>query len=169
MATRKTAPKGRKPRPGLRSQMKKVTMEDVAWNSAETTEEEEVAAGLPDTSRKSRSPRTKPITPVATAGEGMVSLMRQFLDAQQQREERYLQELRGLRDSILQSTYFWDPHIFVHTCMYSSLWTVWIIGTVNKLHPARKCCASEPLFLYFHGLTFPIPLPLKRVVFKIAY
>ncbi len=102
MATRKTAPKGRKPRPGLRSQMKEAMMEDGAWSSAET--EEEVAAGLPDASRKSRSPRTEPITPVATAGEGMVSLMRQFLDAQQQREERYLQELRGLRKSILQST-----------------------------------------------------------------
>lgn len=79
-------------------------MEDEAWNSAETSEEEDVMAELPDTSKKSRSPRTEPITPVATAGEGMVSLMRQFLDAQQQREERYMQELRGLRESIRQST-----------------------------------------------------------------
>ncbi|RXN16859.1 zinc finger with KRAB and SCAN domains 3-like protein [Labeo rohita] len=103
MATRKTAPKGRKPRAGLRSQMKKATVEDLAWNSPETTEEEEVMAGLPDTS-KSRSSRTEPVTPVATAGEGMVSLVRQFLNAQQQREERYLLELRGLRETILQST-----------------------------------------------------------------
>ncbi|RXN17966.1 zinc finger with KRAB and SCAN domains 3-like protein [Labeo rohita] len=84
--------------------MKKATVEDLAWISPETTEEEEVMAGLPDTSKKSRSPRTEPVTPVATAGEGMISLMRQFLDAQQQREERYLQELRGLRETILQST-----------------------------------------------------------------
>ncbi len=26
-------------------------------------------------------------------------------------------------------------YVFVHTCIYSSLWTIWIIGTVNKLHP----------------------------------
>ncbi|XP_067255486.1 uncharacterized protein [Chanodichthys erythropterus] len=95
MAIRKTAPNGKKPRAGKRSQVK-ATMEDEAWDSAETTEEEEVMAGLPGTSRKSSSPQTKPITPVAAAGEGMVSLMRQLLDAQQ--------ELRGLRESIFQST-----------------------------------------------------------------
>ncbi|KAL0199477.1 hypothetical protein M9458_008017, partial [Cirrhinus mrigala] len=104
MASRKTAAKGRKLRAGLRSQMKKATVEDLAWNLAETTEEEEVMVGLHDTSKKSRSSRTEPVTPVATAGEGMVSLMRQYLDAQQQREERYLQELQGLRKTILQST-----------------------------------------------------------------
>ncbi len=33
----------------------------------------------------------------------MISLMRRFLDTQEQREDRYLRELRGLRESILQS------------------------------------------------------------------
>ncbi len=33
----------------------------------------------------------RPITPVTTAGEGIVSRMRQFLEIQLQRKERYLQ------------------------------------------------------------------------------
>ncbi len=52
MATRKTAPKGRKPRMGLRSQVKAGTEEDVAWDSMETTEDEEIAASLPEASSK---------------------------------------------------------------------------------------------------------------------
>ncbi len=44
-----------------------------------------------------------PINPGATSGEGMVTLMRKFLDAQEHREERYLRELRGLRETIVQS------------------------------------------------------------------
>ncbi len=51
-------------------------------------------------------------------------------------------------------------YILVHTCIYSSLWTIWIIGTVNKLHSARKCCASEPSFLVLsrtHIPFFPSP------------
>ncbi|RXN23939.1 zinc finger with KRAB and SCAN domains 3-like protein [Labeo rohita] len=102
MATRKTAPKGRKPRTGLRSQVK-ASEEEAAWNSVETTEDEEGATSLPRVSQKSSPPSTKSVTPDATAGEGMISLMRRFLDNQEQREERYLQELRGLRESIVQS------------------------------------------------------------------
>ncbi|KAL0170803.1 hypothetical protein M9458_035399, partial [Cirrhinus mrigala] len=33
----------------------------------------------------------------------MISLMRRFFDTQEQREERYLQELRGLCESIMKS------------------------------------------------------------------
>ncbi|RXN23940.1 zinc finger and SCAN domain-containing 9 [Labeo rohita] len=102
MATRKTAPKGRKPRTGLRSQVK-ASEEEAAWNSVETTEDEEGATNFPRVSQKSSPPSTKSVTPDATAGEGMISLMRRFLDNQEQREERYLQELRGLRESIVQS------------------------------------------------------------------
>ncbi len=50
-------------------------------------------------------------------------------------------------------------YIFVHTCIYSSLWTIWIIGTVNKLHPARKCCASEPSFLVLSRTHIPFSPP----------
>ncbi len=103
MATRKTAPKGRKPRPGLRSQVKVASEEDAAWNSVEITEDEEGATSFPKVSPKSSQPPPKPVTPDATAGEGMISLMRRFLDTQEQREDRYLRELRGLRESILQS------------------------------------------------------------------
>ncbi|RXN16342.1 UPF0160 mitochondrial-like protein [Labeo rohita] len=92
MATRKTAPKGRKPRTGLRSQVK-ASEEEAAWNSVETTEDEEGATSLPRVSQKSSPPSTKSVTPDATAGEGMISLMRRFFDNQEQREERYLQEL----------------------------------------------------------------------------
>ncbi len=104
MATRKTAPKGRKPRPGLRSQVKVASEEEAAWNSVETTEDEEGATSFPKVSPKSSQPPPKPVTPDATAGEGMmISLMRRFLDTQEQREDRYLWELRGLHESILQS------------------------------------------------------------------
>ncbi len=50
---------------------------------------------------KSSSPPTKPVTPDATAGEGMISLMYRFLYTQEQRVERYQRELEGLHDSIL--------------------------------------------------------------------
>ncbi len=103
MANRKTAPKGRKPRMGLRSQVKAGTEEDVAWDSMETTEDEEIAASLPEASSKRSPAQSNPINPGATSGEGMVTLMRKFLDAQEQREERYLRELRGLRETIVQS------------------------------------------------------------------
>ncbi|KAL0152831.1 hypothetical protein M9458_051871 [Cirrhinus mrigala] len=101
MATRKTVPKGRKPRTGLRSQVK-ASEEEAAWNSVETTEDEEGATSLPRVSQKSSPPSTKSVTPDTTAGEGMISLMRRFLNTQEQREERYLQELRGLFESITQ-------------------------------------------------------------------
>lgn len=103
MATRKTAPKGKKPRTGLRSQGKVVAEKDVAWDSMESTEDEEAATRLPEASAKASSPQTKPFTAGEMSGEGMVSLMRKFLDAQEEREERYLRELRGLRESIVQS------------------------------------------------------------------
>ncbi|RXN13505.1 UPF0160 mitochondrial-like protein [Labeo rohita] len=93
MATRKTVPKGRKPRTGLRSQVKAASEEEAVWNSVETMEDEEGATSLHRVSQKSSPPPTKPVTPVTTAGEGMISLMRKFLDTQKQREERYLQEL----------------------------------------------------------------------------
>lgn len=96
MATRKTAPKGKKPRTGLRSQGKVVAEKDVAWDSMESTEDEEAATRLPEASAKASSPQTKPFTAGEMSGEGMVSLMRKFLDAQEEREERYLRELRGL-------------------------------------------------------------------------
>ncbi len=92
MATRKMAPKGRKPRMGLGSQMK-----------VESKKDEEVAATLSEASSKHSPAQSKSINPGATSGEGMVALMRTFLDVQEQREERYLWELRGLRESIVQS------------------------------------------------------------------
>ncbi|XP_073780309.1 uncharacterized protein [Danio rerio] len=103
MATRKTAPKGRKPKTGLRSQVKAASEEGADWNSVVTTEDEEGATSRPRVSSKSSSTPSKPVTSDATAGEGMYSLMRRFLDSQEEREDRYMQELRGLRDSILQS------------------------------------------------------------------
>lgn len=103
MATRKSAPKGRKSRMGLRSQVKAETKKDGAWGSVETTEDEEVAASLSEASSKHSTAQSKPIITGATSGKGMVALMCKFLDAQEQREERYLRELRGLRESIVQS------------------------------------------------------------------
>ncbi len=50
-------------------------------------------------------------------------------------------------------------YVFVHTCIYSSLWTIWIIGTVNKLHPVWKCCASEPSFLVLSRTHIPFSPP----------
>ncbi|XP_055367899.1 uncharacterized protein LOC129604626 [Betta splendens] len=84
MATRKTAPKGRKPGPRLRSQGKvtAVMQDDEDWKS--------------DGSAESVIPGAKP-------EEGMVSLMQHFLNAQQRREERFLLELRGLRESIVEA------------------------------------------------------------------
>ncbi len=41
--------------------------------------------------------------PSLSSEGGMGSLMREFLDVQQLREDRYLRELRGLRESILQT------------------------------------------------------------------
>ncbi len=93
MATRKKAPKGK--RPGLRSQAKDAFKEDVAWDTLGTSSEEEASVGLPGA-------QSEP-GPSHSSEGGMVSLMREFLDAQQQREDRYLRELRGLRDSILQT------------------------------------------------------------------
>lgn len=84
MATRKTALKGRKPSVGLRSQVKVVSEEDAAWNSAETMEDEERATSLPKVSSKASQPPTKPVTPDATAGEGMISLMCRFISTQEQ-------------------------------------------------------------------------------------
>ncbi|XP_059391898.1 uncharacterized protein LOC132124763 [Carassius carassius] len=103
MATHKTALKVKKPRTGLRTQGKVVAEKDVAWDSMESTEDEEAATRLPEASAKASSPQTKPFTAGEMSGEVMVSLMRKFLDAQEEREERYLRELRGLRESIVQS------------------------------------------------------------------
>ncbi len=93
MATRKVAPKGRKPRMGLGSQMKAESKKDEAWGSVETTEDEDVAASLSEASSKHSPAQSTPINPGAISGEGMVALMRKFLDVQEQREERYLWEL----------------------------------------------------------------------------
>ncbi|XDV20931.1 hypothetical protein PO909_026135 [Leuciscus waleckii] len=103
MTTRKAAPRGRKPRVGLRSTEKAASEEEEIWNSGENTEDEEGATSLPRISPKSSPQPAKSITPDATADEGMVSMMRRFLNTQEQREERYLQELRGLRESIVRS------------------------------------------------------------------
>ncbi|XP_040924761.1 uncharacterized protein LOC114846931 [Betta splendens] len=43
------------------------------------------------------------VIPGAKPEEGMVSLMQHFLNAQQRREERFLLELRGLRESIVEA------------------------------------------------------------------
>lgn len=99
MATRKTAPKGKKPREGLRSRMKAVTEEDAVWDTADSMEDEEGAEVFPKTSSKSPTPQIKADVTGSTSNEGLVSLMRHFLEAQEEREERHMLELRGLRDT----------------------------------------------------------------------
>lgn len=70
----------------------KTVQEDVAWDTLDE-EEEEAGAGL-----KGSSPQH---TPVTTTMEGdMVSLMQDFLAAQQRQKEGLIDELRGLRESI---------------------------------------------------------------------
>ncbi len=60
-----------------------------------TSSEEEASVGLPGA-------QSEPGPSLSSEG-GMGSLMREFLDVQQLREDRYLRELRGLRESILQT------------------------------------------------------------------
>ncbi|XP_073668194.1 uncharacterized protein [Paramisgurnus dabryanus] len=55
------------------------------------------------TSPKRNLPQPKPVSPGSKANDGMVTLMRQFLEAQERREERHMLELRGLRETIMQS------------------------------------------------------------------
>ncbi|KAK2858219.1 hypothetical protein Q7C36_006138 [Tachysurus vachellii] len=99
MATRKSATRGRKPRVGLRSQSKAMAESDVAWDTAESTEEERE---LPPVRPKVASPR-RPESPAATSKGEMYSVIRDFLNAQEQREERYVKEIQSLRESILQA------------------------------------------------------------------
>ncbi len=103
MATRKTAPKGKRPRGGLRSQVKAVAEGDALWDTAESTEDEGGAEAFPKASSESHRPQVKADAKGLTSDQGLLSLMHQFLNAQEQREERHLVELRGLRDVILQS------------------------------------------------------------------
>ncbi len=72
MATRKKVPKGK--RPGLRSQAKDAVKEDVAWDTLGTSSEEEASVGLPGAQSKPGPSRSS---------KGMVSLMKEFLNAQQ--------------------------------------------------------------------------------------
>ncbi|XP_057184151.1 uncharacterized protein LOC130550664 [Triplophysa rosa] len=99
MATRKTAPRGRKPRTGLRSQVKPVSVKEEVWSM----EDEGEAAKSSMASPKSSSPLSTAVASGAVPGEGFLPLMRKFLEAQEQREERYVLELRGLHDSIVQT------------------------------------------------------------------
>lgn len=101
MATRKTAPRGRKPRTGLRSQTQAVADSDVAWDTAESTEEER-EENPPPVRPKSTSPQ-ETISSAPTSSGGMFAVMRDFLSAQEQREQRYVMELRSLRESIMQA------------------------------------------------------------------
>ncbi|XP_053098416.1 uncharacterized protein LOC128321912 [Pangasianodon hypophthalmus] len=101
MATRKTVARGRKLRTGLRSQTKAMAEKDVAWDTVDSTEEER-EDDLPTVLPKFTPPQDKLVSSAASGG-GMVAVMRDFLDAQEQREKRYLLELQNLRESILQA------------------------------------------------------------------
>ncbi|KAL1246972.1 hypothetical protein QQF64_034274 [Cirrhinus molitorella] len=103
MATRKTAPRGKRPRGGLRSRAQAVAERDPVWDTAESAEDEEGAEAFPKASSESHTPKVKSDASGSTSDEGLLSLMRRFLDAQEQREERHLAELQGLREVILQS------------------------------------------------------------------
>ncbi|KAL0156516.1 hypothetical protein M9458_047762, partial [Cirrhinus mrigala] len=93
MATRKKSQRGRKPREGLR---RAASARDPEMDFSGESEEK-----FEDASKQTSTPRQKAVTEEGeTLTAGMVSLMRDFLDAQQKREERHLLELRGLRDSI---------------------------------------------------------------------
>ncbi|XP_051988016.1 uncharacterized protein LOC127647659 [Xyrauchen texanus] len=89
MATRKKTQRGRKPR----SQGSQSTMDPELDLLGESEGEE--------TEEYPRASSPQPST-VTTRGT-MVALMREFLGAQQQREERYLSELRGIRESMQQT------------------------------------------------------------------
>ncbi|KAL0155309.1 hypothetical protein M9458_049572, partial [Cirrhinus mrigala] len=96
MATRKKSQRGRKPREGLR---RAASARDPEIDFS--GESEELEEKFEDASKQTSTPRQKAVTEEGeTLTAGMVSLMRDFLDAQQKREERHLLELRGLRDSI---------------------------------------------------------------------
>lgn len=75
----KKVPKGK--RPGLRSQEKDTVKEDVAWDTLGTSSEEEASVGLSSAQGEPGPTRSS---------EGMVSNMRDFLSAQQLREDKYL-------------------------------------------------------------------------------
>nr|XP_021328160.1 uncharacterized protein LOC110438927 [Danio rerio] len=107
MATRKTSTRGRKPKAGFRSQTGALSKEDGAWASAESTETE-LEEELPPVRPKSTSPQvTKPVSSpeakTSSTGGGMYALMRDFLDSQAEREQRYLTELQSFKESILQA------------------------------------------------------------------
>ncbi|KAG1929738.1 gag-pol fusion protein [Pimephales promelas] len=87
MATRKKTQRGRKPRSQVRQSARGPESDLLGESEDEETEE------YP----RSSSPRPSTVT-----GE-MVALMREFLGAQQQREERYLSEIRGIRESMQQT------------------------------------------------------------------
>lgn len=71
---------------------------DLLEESEEETEE------YPSASLRASSPQTSTATTRGPTQTGeMVALMREFLSAQQQREERYLSELRGIRESMQQT------------------------------------------------------------------
>nr|XP_055025010.1 uncharacterized protein LOC129414922 [Misgurnus anguillicaudatus] len=92
----------RKHKGRARSKVKAVE-EDVTWNAAESVEDEGSPTERSGTSPKRNLPQRKPVSPGSKANDGMMTLMRQFLEAQERREERHMLELRGLRETIMQS------------------------------------------------------------------
>ncbi|XP_073777827.1 uncharacterized protein [Danio rerio] len=101
MATHTTSI-GRKPKAGLRSQTAALSKDDGAWASAESTEME-LEDELPPVRPKSTSPQvTKPVSSpeakTSSTGGGMYAIMRDFLDSQAEREQRYLIELQSFKE-----------------------------------------------------------------------
>jgi len=74
-------------RPGLRSQAKLEAKRDKTWDSLRLEGEEASSVELPVSSKSSTSHTSRPST---LSSRGMVNLVRDFLDTQQAREERYL-------------------------------------------------------------------------------
>ncbi|RXN24941.1 UPF0160 mitochondrial-like protein [Labeo rohita] len=102
MATRKKAPKSR--RPGLRSQAKLEAKGDETWDSLTSEGEEASSVEPPGASSKPGPGQTSGPSTLPSGGlVSLMSLMRDFLEAQQAREERYVQELQGIRESIQQT------------------------------------------------------------------
>ncbi|XP_026094089.1 uncharacterized protein LOC113066406 [Carassius auratus] len=99
MASRKKAPKGK--RPGLRSQVKWVVKGEETGDSLTSEGEEASWVDPPESSSK---PGLAPTGgPSTVPSGGLASLMRDFLEAQQVREGRYVRELQGIRESIQQT------------------------------------------------------------------
>ncbi|KAF7708657.1 hypothetical protein HF521_017714 [Silurus meridionalis] len=87
----------------LRSQTQAATDEDGAWGTVDSTEEEREEDWLPPVRPKGTASRTGAGPPIKPFEEGMAEVFRQFMHAQEQQEQRYLQALQTLQVTMQQA------------------------------------------------------------------